>query len=701
MSGSSATNADVRSASLATRMRSPNSAAMGVVRIALVTLALLAIATPLADRDPAGSFYAESGAGGPLRLFLAGTNREGDLAGALFFEGAVWAPDGKHFLYLVLAPPGQTENQLWSSDLTGTERRLVARGAGWRPSWSPDGRKIAFPVPRYGIWVADASGQRAHPLTAGNFDDKPVWSPDGRSIAFLGSSSGACGLDLMAVAPRGGARRLLAQRVVGPPSWSPNGKRIAFEGYTACTSSGTQSYPTGLYVADRRGRHLRLIDRDANGRPDWSPDGRWIAVARGGEGALASQDGTWVEHPDGSGKRRLSTMVPYTGDVANPVAPVWAPDSRRLAGVFADESYGAIDVWVLGLDGSARQITQGSRYGYNSYGVSWQPRNLPPERLGGSVVSPAIPTDTIVVNGVLQATRPVQAIAADGARVAIQYAAAQPADAYRSIETWDAQSGSIVRFEGGGGDYQGPALAGDRLAHPGFESGSYFLWTATLDRPAAEFPGLCPSQTLCDDPLGDVVGKGSLLVFDSWRRPQPSCAQPCPGPKREGRLFRVDSGTAVQIASSSSELTPLAVDTGHILVDEGSGTLAILDASGADLLRVAAPGFAEARLQGSDLVVHAGATLDDYDSASGALLHAWLLPANATLEDVQDGVAVYVTSAQIHLLRLSDGRDAAITPPGAGPLHAQLEPAGLFYSYSVLDSDRPGRVAFVPSANLP
>jgi Tol biopolymer transport system component len=740
MSRSSATNArahenaDVRSASLATRPRSPKSVAKRVVPIGLVTLALLAIASPFAvaqdtrassrrpdpifaeprlvpgpgtvvffsHRDPAGSFYAESGAGGPLRLLLAGTNREGDITGALFFEGVAWAPSGKHFLYLVTAPPGQTEDQLWSSDLTGNERRLVARGASWPPSWSPDGRKIAFPVEGYGIWMADASGQRAHPLTAGNSDDKPIWSPDGRLIAYLSSESPSpCGFDLMAVAPRGGAPHRLAQHVASGPSWSPHGKQIAFEGFTACTSTPGSSYPTGLYVADRRGRHARLIDRCADGAPAWSPDGKWIAVARGSCVTSAATSGTWIEHQNGGGRRLLSTMVPYTVDVDNPVAPVWAPDSRQLAVAAIAEGAGNTDIWVLNVNGDARQLTEGSRYGYNNYGPSWQPRNLPPERLGGSVVSPALPTDTIVVNGVLQATRPVQAIAADGARVAIQYAAAQPADAYRSIETWDAQSGSIVRFEGGGGDYQGPAIAGDRLAYAGFEFGSYFLWTATLGRPAAEFPGLCPSQPLCDDPLGDVAGKGSLLVFDSWKRPQSSCDQPCSGPKRDSRLFRIDNETAVQIASSSGELTPLAVDNGRILVDHGSGTLAILDANGAELVEVAAPGFTEPRLQGSDLVARAGGTLDDYDAASGVLMHAWPVPADAKLQDVQDGLAVYATSSDIHLLRLVDGHDSTIRPPGTGLLHAQLEPAGLFYSYSVLDSDRPGRVAFVPSANLP
>jgi hypothetical protein len=106
-------------------------------------------------------------------------------------------------------------------------------------------------------------------------------------------------------------------------------------------------------------------------------------------------------------------------------------------------------------------------------------------------------------------------------------------------------------------------------------------------------------------------------------------------------------------------------------------------------------------LQGTDVLAHRGITLDDYDAATGALRHEWPIPADAALEDVQGGVAVFVDGSAIHLLRLTDGRDAAIDPAGSGPVHAQLERAGLFYSYTVDDANRPGRVAFVPWASLP
>jgi hypothetical protein len=202
-------------------------------------------------------------------------------------------------------------------------------------------------------------------------------------------------------------------------------------------------------------------------------------------------------------------------------------------------------------------------------------------------------------------------------------------------------------------------------------------------------------------PVGDAVGKGALLVFDTWKAPQTPCRDPCSGPKQQSRLFRIIDGTAVQIASSDGELTPLAVDDDRVLVNEGAGTLAILDSSGTELIKVTAPGMTEATLRGSDLVVHAGHALFDYDSTTGALLHEWPLQTDSTLADAQDGTAVLITSSTLELLRLGDGRETFVTPPGAGPFHAQLEPAGLFYSYAVSDSQQPGRVAFVPRASLP
>ena len=71
----------------------------------------------------------------------------------------------------------------------GAIRRLTNNSDwDWKPSWSPDGQRIAFQSSRdgnYEIYVMDADGSNPHRLTDHPADDwKPSWSPDGRHIAY-------------------------------------------------------------------------------------------------------------------------------------------------------------------------------------------------------------------------------------------------------------------------------------------------------------------------------------------------------------------------------------------------------------------------------------------------------------------------------------------------------------------------------------
>jgi Tol biopolymer transport system component len=60
---------------------------------------------------------------------------------------------------------------------------VLARGITDTPTWSPDGKLIAFPAK--GLYFVPASGGRARRLTRRSAE-APDWSPDGRHIAFLG-----------------------------------------------------------------------------------------------------------------------------------------------------------------------------------------------------------------------------------------------------------------------------------------------------------------------------------------------------------------------------------------------------------------------------------------------------------------------------------------------------------------------------------
>jgi TolB protein len=62
------------------------------------------------------------------------------------------------------------------------------------PSWSPDGKTIAFASDRSGnwdIWTVDTNGRHLRRITkTRSRDTHPSWSPDGKKIAFTSDRSG-------------------------------------------------------------------------------------------------------------------------------------------------------------------------------------------------------------------------------------------------------------------------------------------------------------------------------------------------------------------------------------------------------------------------------------------------------------------------------------------------------------------------------
>ena len=78
-----------------------------------------------------------------------------------------------------------------------------------------------------------------------------------------------------------------------------------------------------------------------------------------------------------------------------------------------------------------------------------------------------------------------------------------------------------------------------------------------------------------------------------------------------------------------------------------------------------------------------------------------MLKKGARLEDVENGLAVYLTPGEVHLLTIATNRDRIVARQ-KGLVQADLEPAGLYYAYNVPGGGtKPGRVTFVPASALP
>lgn len=346
---------------------------------------------------------------------------------------------------------------------------------------------------------------------------------------------------------------------------------------------------------------------------------------------------------------------------------------------------------------------------------------------------------------VLPLAGPVSELAADGGRGAILVRTKTGSCARDRVAVWAPATRSFVPVGASacvgststGAGLFSVGLAGTRVAYVQFAGGNtrelqLRLASVGSPRPATVASASFGLDEMQGTEIGRVAGDGSLLAFDWWSQCLPCAAPVAP----RGSIFRIvssggaacpNAGLGAQprcrpVVSITGSLRLLAVGGGLVVTRSGDD-VAVLGLDGTVLSTGTFAGLRAARIDARVLVVltrvGTQSSLWTVDLSSGQRSGPWLLPAAKSagddvcgdpngcrpaalrLADYQNGVAVYVLGRVVHLLRLADRRDVAIRAPGVGPVHAQLEPSGLFYSYSPGASPRRGRVAFVPAARLP
>lgn len=296
-------------------------------------------------------------------LFVMG--RTGEAVRRITREGfnPSWSPDGRRIAYstenVTLSPENWDGHAgLWVAEVDSGDTRSISERDGVQPSWSPDGRRIAYTSrirepAQMDIWTLPLDGGEPAPVTDDIATDwSPVWSPDGRHIYFASDRGGSMNLWRIRVDQQSGEALGEAEPITTPATFLAH-LSLAADGRTVAYNSVliTQNIQR-LEMDPATGE---IVDREPGwvtsgsipwSSPDPSPDGKSVVFYS----RVRPEGDLYVARVDGTGLRQL------TRDEAIDRVPRWSPDGEWIS-YFSNRS-GDIEVWKVRPDGSDQtQIT--------------------------------------------------------------------------------------------------------------------------------------------------------------------------------------------------------------------------------------------------------------------------------------------------------------------------------------------------------
>ncbi len=258
---------------------------------------------------------------------------------ALILAGAGW-------LYFLRSASLPRMNVLRFTSYPGTEKD---------PAISPDGKRLAFVwdgegADNFDVYVRSIGPVGELPITVEKPlrlttdpapDFSPTWSPDGRYLAFARVSEGNSAVYV--VPSMGGQERQLTELHFGPVTdgklldWSPDGKSLA----VAAMSSPEDRrgiYSISLDKGDRQKLTFPPTEFGGDKSPVFSPDGQTLAFTR-----VSGYTDFYLLSLNHREPKRLSANARWSFNSA------WTADSREI--VFGSWAGGSRQLWRVAVSG--------------------------------------------------------------------------------------------------------------------------------------------------------------------------------------------------------------------------------------------------------------------------------------------------------------------------------------------------------------
>ena len=224
-----------------------------------------------------------------------------------------WSPDGRRLAYVSFEGGSSS---IYAQDINSGGRELLAkyRGINGAPAYSPDGRRLALTLSRSGnpeVYVMDLGSKALTQLTNHfGIDTEPTWSADGGTVYFTSDRGGRP--QIYSVPASGGS----ASRMSFQGSYNASAS-VSYDGKKIATAQGAgNTYRIAMMDSSLGGaRWSTLSPGSLDESPSFAPNASMIIYA-------AREGRRGVLYAVSSDARVRQRLVLADGDVRE---PAWGP----------------------------------------------------------------------------------------------------------------------------------------------------------------------------------------------------------------------------------------------------------------------------------------------------------------------------------------------------------------------------------------